>query len=56
MISFLIYSPDRQTFQSWPPLLDTLVCSAFGLQALQDIERRQRPTGLLDQPAIAQIA
>jgi hypothetical protein len=36
--------------------LDTTVCSAFGLQALQDIERRQRPTGLLDQPAIAQIA
>ena len=40
----------------WPPLLDTLVCSAFGLQALQDIEPRQRPTGLLDQPAIAQSA
>jgi hypothetical protein len=36
--------------------LDTLVCSAFGLQALQEIEPRQRPTGLLDQPAIAQIA
>jgi hypothetical protein len=33
-----------------------MVCSAFGLQALQDIEPRQRPTGLLDQPAIAQIA
>ena len=40
----------------WPSLLDTMVCSAFGLQALQDIEPRQRPTGLLDQPAIAQIA
>ena len=40
----------------WPPLLDTIVCSAFGLQALQDIEPRQRPTGLLDQPTIAQIA
>ncbi len=39
-----------------PPLLDTMVCSAFGLQALQDIEPRQRPTGLLDQPALAQIA
>ena len=41
---------------AWPPLLDTMVCSAFGLQALQDIEPRLRPTGLLDQPTIAQIA
>jgi hypothetical protein len=40
----------------WPPLLDTMVCSACGLQALQDIEPRQRPTGLLDESAIAQIA
>jgi hypothetical protein len=40
----------------WPPLLDTMVCSAFGLQALQDIERRHRSTGLLDEPAIAQSA
>ena len=40
----------------WPPLLDTMVCLAFGLQALQDIERRQRSTCLLDEPAIAQIA
>jgi hypothetical protein len=39
-----------------PAALDTMVCSAFGLQALQDIEPRQRPTCLLDQPAIAQIA
>ena len=36
--------------------LPVLQCSAFGLQALQDIEPRQRPTGLLDQPTIAQIA
>ena len=36
--------------------LDPLVCSAFGLQALQEIEPRQRPTDLLKQPAIAQIA
>ena len=36
--------------------LPVLQCSAFGLQALQDIEPRQRPTGLLDQPAIAQSA
>jgi hypothetical protein len=36
--------------------LDTLVCAVFGLQALQNIEPRQRPTGLLDQPAIAQSA
>jgi hypothetical protein len=40
----------------WPPLLDTMVCSAYGLQALQDIERRQRSTCLLDEPAIAQSA
>ena len=40
----------------WLPLVDTLVCSACGLQALQEIEPRQRPTGLLDQPTIAQIA
>jgi hypothetical protein len=33
-----------------------MVSSAFGLQALQDIERRQRSTCLLDQPAIAQSA
>jgi hypothetical protein len=36
--------------------LPVLQCSAFGLQALQDIEPCQRPTGLLDQPTIAQIA
>jgi hypothetical protein len=30
--------------------------SAFGLQALQDIEPCKRPTCLLDQPTIAQIA
>jgi hypothetical protein len=33
-----------------------MVCAVFGLQALQDIEPCQRPTGLLDQPTIAQIA
>jgi hypothetical protein len=33
-----------------------MVCAAVGLQALQDIEPRQRPTGLLDEPTIAQIA
>ena len=36
--------------------LPVLQYSAFGLQALQDIEPCQRPTGLLDQPTIAQIA
>ncbi len=40
----------------WLPFLDTLVCSACGLQALQEIEPRQRPTGLLEQPTIAQRA
>src|SRR6266571_4468267 len=40
----------------WLPFLDTLVCSACGLQALQEIEPRQRPTGLLEQPTIAQSA
>jgi len=40
-----------------PIVLDTVLqCTAFGLQALQDIEPRQRPTGLLDQPTIAQSA
>jgi hypothetical protein len=33
-----------------------MVCAVFGLQPLQDIEPCQRPTGLLEQPTIAQRA